>query len=232
MNEREREDAPDRTDRFREQAQEIREIASRPLGRVAPALAPWQQILAVPLVILVLAVSAILLLDRDLRGRLVEKVATSWSVAFEPPPEIYRLPLPPPRPAQVDLHFSPQAVPSSQPLVVPVGGAVMGSVPPQDSSPAEFSPPAKNPEWESAFQVLQAESGVVGKLIGGEVNGLRFENWEPLRATPPRYSIKLDIFRESEQRIVAFAWSVDVSTRKTRAENQEARDLFFKLRRE
>ncbi len=73
---------------------------------------------------------------------------------------------------------------------------------------------------------------MVGKLIGGAVSGLRFEGWEPLTAKPPLYSIKLDMFRESEQRIVPFAWSVDVSSRQTRPVNQEARDLFFKLRRQ
>ncbi len=228
---KESEPPPDTADSLREQAQNIREIVSQRLGRVEHALAPWQQILAVPLVILVLAASLMLLVAGDLRGRLLERIAASWFIAFEPAPEVYRLPPPPPRPARVDLRFSSQPIPESRPLVVPVGGAVMGSAPAQGSSPAEFTPPVKNPDWESAFQVLREESEVVGKLIGGEVSGLRFEEWEPLRAKPPRYSIKLDIFRESEQRIVAFAWSVDVSTRETRPENQEARDLFFKLRR-
>ena len=232
MKESERESPPDTADRLREQAQEIREVATQRLGRGGRALAPWQQILAVPLVILVLAASVMLLLAGDLRARLLERVAASWFVAFQQPPEIYRLPPPPPRPARADLHFSSQPIPDSPPLMVPVGGAVMGSAPAPESSPAEFTPPAKNPDWESAFQVLQEESEVVGKLIDGAVSGLRFQEWEPLRATLPRYSIKLDIFRESDQRVVAFAWSVDVSTRQTRPENQEARDLFFKLRRQ
>ena len=231
MRENKRDTPHDRADSLQKEAQEIREVASQPLGRVGRALAPWQQILAVPLVILVLSASVMLLLAGDLRERLLERVATSWFLAFEQPPEIYRLPPPPPRPARAELHFSAQPIPGAQPLVVPVGGAVMGSVSASESSPAEFTTPAKNSAWDSAFQILQEESEVVGELIGGQISGLRFEEWEPLRATPPRYSIKLDIFRESEQRIVAFAWSVDVSTRQTRPENQEARDLFFKRRR-
>ncbi len=228
---KESESPPDTADRLREQAQEIREMASQRFERAERVFAPWQQILAVPLATLVLAASVMLLVAGDLRERLLERIAASWFIAFEQAPEVYRLPPPPPRPARADLHFSSQPIPESSPLVVPVGGAVVGSAPVQGSSPGEFTPPLKNPDWESAFQVLREESEVVGKLISGEVSGLQFEEWEPLRVRHPRYSIKLDIFRESQQRTVAFAWSVDVSTKETRPENQEARDLFFKLRR-
>ena len=228
----ERQAPPDAAERLRQQARQIRETTSRRFGRVESALAPWQQILAVPLVVLVLGSSVVLLVAGDLRGRLLERIAASWFIAFQQPPEVYRLPPQPPRQVRTDLHFSSQPIPDPQPLVVPVGGAVLGSAPVEKTSPAEFAPPRKTPDWEAAFRVLQEESAEVGKLIEGEVSGLRFEGWEPLRADPPLYSIKLEMFRESEQQIVPFAWSVDVSSRQTRAENQEARDLFFKLRRQ
>ena len=232
MEESEREAPSDTGEQLRRQAQEIRDIASGGFGRVESALAPWQQILALPPVVLVLGSSVVLLVAGDLRGRLLERIAVSWLVAFEQPPHVFRLPPPPPGQARVDLHFSSQPNPEAQPLVVPVGEAVLSSAGIEESSSSEFSPPRKNTDWEAAFQVLQEESAVVGKLIGGAVSGLRFEGWEPLTAKPPLYSIKLDMFRESEQRIVLFAWSVDVSSRQTRPVNQEARDLFFKLRRQ
>ena len=84
--------------RLRRQAQEIRETASRNVvGPLEPALAPWQQILAVPLVVLVLGSSVVLLVAGDLRGRLLETFTASWFVSFEQPPQVYRLPPPPPR---------------------------------------------------------------------------------------------------------------------------------------
>ena len=224
---------PETGQRLRQQAQEIRETASRNVvGPLEPALAPWQQILAVPLVVLVLGSSVVLLVAGDLRGRLLEGITASWFVSFEQPPQVYRLPPPPPRQPRTQVRFSAQPTLEPRPLVVPVGGSVLGSAPVETNSSTEFAPLQKNADWEAAFRVLQEESAGVAKLIAGTVSGLRFGGWEPLRVKASLYSIRLDMFRESEKRVVPFAWSVDVSTRRTRPENQEARDLFFKLRRQ
>ncbi len=231
MTKSERDVAPDTAQRLSRQAQEIRRISSARFERLESALAPWQQILGVPLVVLVLGSSVALLVAGDLRGKLLERITTSWLAAFEQPPHVYHLPPPPPKESQVELRFPSQPIPVVTPGVVPVGGAVLGSAYAPKSGPAEFSPPVKDAAWEAAFRVLQEESEVVASLIEGEVNGLRFSGWEPLRVDASLYSIRLDMVRDSEQGIVPFAWSVDVSSRQTRPENQEARDLFFKLRR-
>ncbi len=230
MTKSERDVAPDTAQRLSRQAQEIRRISSARFERLESALAPWQQILGVPLVVVVLGSSVALLVAGDLRGKLLERITTSWLAAFEQPPHVYRLPPPPPKESQVELRFPPQPTPATL-GVVPVGGAVLGSAPAPKSGSAEFSPPVKDAAWEAAFRVLQEESEVVASLVGGEVNGLRFSGWKPLRVDASLYSIRLDMVRDSEQGIVPFAWSVDVSSRQTRPENQEARDLFFKLRR-
>ena len=116
--------------------------------------------------------------------------------------------------------------------MVPVGAAFLDLETSPTAGPEDFQPEEKTKQWEEAFRVLEAESKVVARLLAGEVSGLRFEGWEPLRAEPPRYSIKLDMYSESDLCRIAFAWSVDVSAGETRPENQSARDLFFKFQRQ
>ncbi len=231
MQKKEEATRPGKVSGLHREAEEIRRLAMEGLTPGADGLAPWQQILAVPLLILVLGAYTILLLADDLRQRVLDRVAGPWFVALEQPPEIYRLPPPPPKPARAELSFSTRPPVHDSEPTVPVGASILEPVRAPRPDPGDVQPAQKNAKWDEAFRVLQAESEVVEKLLSGEVSGLRFEGWEPLRADPPRYSIRLNVHSESKQRSVVFAWSVDVSDGQTRPENQAARDLFFKLRK-
>ncbi len=216
---------------LRREAEEIRRVAVDRHGPKTEGLAPWQRIVVMPLLLLALVTSTVLLTSGDLRKNILERIAGPWLAALDQSLEIYRLPPPPPRLAPAELSFSTQPrIPPAGPMV-PVVAAVLEL----ETSPTEvsddFEPEEKTKQWEEAFRVLEAESEVVARLLAGEVSGLRFEGWEPLQANPPRYSVKLDMYSESDLRRITFAWSVDVSGGETRPENQAARDLFFKFQR-
>lgn len=216
---------------LREQAAQIQRLARRRFVPADTGLAPYQQILSVALLVVVMGTALFLLVSGDSRRMLIQESASGWLTAFQAAPKTYRLPLPPPPVSQSGITFS-----SSEPVPepsVPVGQGVWETGVPPASAQQEkpFEAPAKTASWKQAFERLTHESETVGKLTRGEVEGLVFQDWEPIRAQPPSYSFRLNMLRESDGAVVPFAWSLDVSSGATRPENQVARDLFFRLRR-
>ena len=158
------------------------------------------------------------------RYDLVRQVSEMWMAASRDitRSHIYRLPPPPPKPAEQRVVF--------QAPVPIVTGANVPEIGPASSGEAESGGPRqveslkKTRDSETAYRLLLEKSAAAKDLTEGKIPGQAFKEWRLVKDDVPVLWIDLVVAADPGPE-VHFIWSVDLETRTVTALSQAARDL-------
>jgi len=77
----------------------------------------------------------------------------------------------------------------------------------------------------TAFEMLQAKSPTVQRLVSGGYPDLRYKGWKALKADPPEVTIGLLAEKQGDAEDITYLWSINMETEKVRALNKQALEL-------
>lgn len=165
-----------------------------------------------------------LLMFPSARHQLVLQVSDWWVAAARDitRSHIYRLPPPPPKPADQKVVFQ-APVPVVASTSVPDGGPAPSGTDPGDG-PGQVQSLKKTQDSETAFRLLLEKSAAARDLKEGRIPGQAYKEWRLVKDDVPVFWIDLIAGRESEPE-VHLIWSVDLETSAVTALSQAARDL-------
>lgn len=157
------------------------------------------------------------------RQELVLQVSEWWIAAARDVTRshIYRLPPPPPKPADQKVVFQ-----APVPIVSGSGAPVETASSREETSdsPREVRSLEKTGDSEKAFRLLLEKSAAARDLTEGKISGQAYKEWRLVKDDVPVFWIDLVAARGSEPE-VHLVWSVDLETRDVTALSQAARDL-------
>ncbi len=78
---------------------------------------------------------------------------------------------------------------------------------------------------EVAFEMLQAKSPTVQRLVSGGYPDLRYKGWKALKADPPKVTIALLAEKQGDAKATTYLWSIDMENEKVTALNRQAVEL-------
>jgi hypothetical protein len=219
-------------ERLRQQAAELLQEGHRPPEVFRARLSRATRIVYAAILILMIGSALFLLVSRNSRVGLIRAIANSWSGLYplEQRAEVYKLPPPPPKAVEpkVVLQGSPtfayQAPPRSVVPTVRAGtseGEETSSVETETKPPA---PPEKTAEAKAAYDFLIAKSDVARRLANNNFPQFRFQEWRPVRNSPPEFWVDLVVL-QSDGREAHFIWQVNAEADTVRPLSQDARDL-------
>lgn len=211
---------PSEAEKLRRQAEALRQ--DRPPSPAGGVIYPaWKKFVILAVMGVTLAASAILALSDSLRRGLLARLGAEWTRVYlsDRQAGIHQLPAPPPRRVQT-------RVIGAAPVIIQAGEeqGFVGEQPAVGESERPFVPPAKNPQFEAAFRLLQARSPAALALIAGEIEGREFAEWRPLQARPPAYYVDL-VVNNPDGGEDHYVWSVNLEEETVSAQSQLARDL-------
>ena len=158
------------------------------------------------------------------RQELVLQVSEWWIAAVRDVTRshIYRLPPPPPKPADQKVVFQ-APVPIVSGSGAPVGENASSREEPSEDS-RQVRSLEKTGDSEKAFRLLLEKSAAARDLTEGKISGQAYREWRLVKDDVPVFWIDLVAARGSEPE-VHLVWSVDLETRNVTALSQAARDL-------
>ena len=165
-----------------------------------------------------------LLMFPSVRQELVLQVSELWIAAARDVTRshIYRLPPPPPKPAEQKVVFQ-APVPVVSGSNVPEGGTTSSGETPS-GGPRQPQALKKTRDSETAYRLLLEKSATAKDLTEGKIPGQAFKEWRLVKDDVPVFWIDLVATREPDPE-VHLIWSVDLETRTVTALSQAARDL-------
>ncbi len=165
-----------------------------------------------------------LLMFPSVRHGLVLQVSELWMDAARDVnrSHIYRLPPPPPKPAEQKVVFQ-APVPIVSGSNVPEGGTISTGAN-SSGGPRQAKALKKTRDSETAYRLLLEKSAAAKDLAEGKTPGQAFKEWRLVKDDVPVLWIDLVATREAGPEI-HFIWSVDLETRSVTALSQAARDL-------
>ena len=165
-----------------------------------------------------------LLMFPAVRHQLVLQVSEWWVAAARDVTRshIYRLPPPPPKPADQKVVFQ-APVPVVAATSVPEDGAAPSGAGSNGGS-EEVRSLKKTRDSETAFRLLLEKSAAARDLEEGKIPGQAYKEWRLVKDNVPVFWIDLVASRESEPE-VHLIWAVDLETGTVTALSQAARDL-------
>ena len=210
-------------------ANEIRTIARNSRKTSLASSNVFQNSLISLIVLVAFAAMVFLSVSEEARTTLIQKIALSWSLLETKEPDFYQLP--PPRP---DLPHFLVGAPSRGMKNTDLGNSVEEGLSSGDGieevSKDVFEIPSKDSNFEKVFKLLTENSEFIKKLISGQIPGLLFDDWQPIRVALPNYWLTLEVQDVVTGEAIKLAWSFDIETLKPKPENQSARDQFFKMK--
>jgi hypothetical protein len=214
-----------------EQIELVRELAQAvPPAFREPPLAEWKKVVYSLLVFGVLFLVIFLLIFERNRQQLIASMGEGWSSVYgDRQIEIQRLPPPPPKAIQTR-------------TVTPTGRVSIGAAddepgvlfldkqPPglgkqEEKAPTQAVILAKNSFNEAAYNLLKTTSETAAELTGNNIAEFEFQDWRPVKDSPPEAWIDLVATRRSDGELVHLIWSVNTETERTAPLSQAARDL-------
>lgn len=214
---------PDPVEELREQARRLR-VASRKDRTGPPDPSFFGKVFYLAFFMIVMGSSIYLLMFPAVRQGLVLQVSELWIAAARDVTRshIYRLPPPPPKPADTKVVFqAPVAVVTG--VTVSDGGTAPAAANGSGES-RQVKALKKTRDSETAYRLLLEKSVAARDLTEGKIPGQAFKEWRLVRDSVPVLWIDLVAARESEPE-VHLIWSVDLETRTVNALSQAARDL-------
>ncbi len=172
----------------------------------------------------VMGSSIYLLMFPSVRQELVLQVSELWIAAARDVTRshIYRLPPPPPKPADQKVVFqAPVAIVSG--AKVPEGGTTSSGETPS-GDPRQPQALKKTRDSETAYRLLLEKSASAKDLTEGKIPGQAFKEWRLVKDDVPVFWIDLVATRDPDPE-VHLIWSVDLETRTATPLSQAARDL-------
>ncbi|MDE2927145.1 MAG: hypothetical protein OXT71_12170 [Acidobacteriota bacterium] len=165
-----------------------------------------------------------LLMFPAVRHDLVRQVSEVWIAASRDVTRshIYRLPPPPPKPAEQRVVFQAPVPIVSGSNVPETGTASSGEDP--DGGPRQAPALKKTRDSETAYRLLLEKSAAAKDLTEGKIPGQAFKEWRLMKDDVPVLWIDLVVAGDAGPE-VHFIWSVDLETRTVTALSQAARDL-------
>ncbi len=165
-----------------------------------------------------------LLMFPSVRQELVLQVSELWIAAARDVTRshIYRLPPPPPKPAEQKVVFQ-APVPIVTGSNVPEGGTVSTGEAPGDG-PRQARALKKTRDSETAYRLLLEKSDIAKDLTEGKIPGQAFKEWRLVKDDVPVFWIDLVATRGADPEF-HLIWSVDLETRTVTPLSQAARDL-------
>ena len=165
-----------------------------------------------------------LLMFPAVRHEMVLQVSEAWMAASRnvTRSHIYRLPPPPPKPAEQKVVFQAPVPIVSGSSVPEIGTASSGEDP--SGGPRQVESLKKTRDSETAYRLLLEKSAAAKDLTEGKIAGQAFKEWRLVKDDVPVLWIDLVAAGEPEPE-VHFIWSVDLETRTVTALSQAARDL-------
>ena len=165
-----------------------------------------------------------LLMFPGVRQGLVLRASEWWIAAARDVTEshIYRLPPPPPKPAEQKVVFQ-----APVPVVTGSNVSEAGFDPSEadpDGEPRQPRTLKKTRDSETAYRLLLEKSTAAKDLTEGKIPGQAFQEWRLVKDEVPVFWIDLVATRDSDAE-VHLVWSVDLETRTATALSQAARDL-------
>ncbi len=165
-----------------------------------------------------------LLMFPSVRQELVLQVSELWIAAARDVTRshIYRLPPPPPKPADQKVVFQ-APVPVVSGSNVPESAITSSGATPSDG-PRQAQALKKTRDSETAYGLLLKQSATAKDLTEGKIPGQAFKEWRLVKDDVPVLWIDLVATPEAGPEI-HFIWSVDLENRTVTALSQAARDL-------
>ena len=165
-----------------------------------------------------------LLMFPSVRHGLVLQVSDWWTAAARDVTRshIYRLPPPPPKPAEKKVVFQAPVPIVSGSNVLP--GATASAGDDASGGPGRSAALKKTRDSETAYRLLLEKSVTARELTEGKLTGHLFKEWRLVKDSVPVLWIDLVAVRETGQEI-HLIWSVDLENRTLAALSQAARDL-------
>ncbi len=165
-----------------------------------------------------------LLMFPAVRHELVLQVSEMWMAASRDVTRshIYRLPPPPPKPAEQKVVFQAPVPIVTGSNVPEIGTASSGGDP--NGEPRQVESLKKTRDSETAYRLLLEKSAAAKDLTEGKIPGQAFKEWKLVKDDVPVLWIDLVAAGEPGPE-VHFIWSVDLETRTVTALSQAARDL-------
>ena len=165
-----------------------------------------------------------LLMFPAVRQGLVLQAAELWMAASRDVTRshIYRLPPPPPKPAEQKVVFQ-APVPIVTGSNVPELGTASSREDPSGGS-RQVESLEKTRDSETAYRLLLEKSAAARDLTEGKIAGQAFKEWRLVKDDVPVLWIDL-VADGAPDPEVHFIWSVDLETRTVTALSQAARDL-------
>ena len=87
------------------------------------------------------------------------------------------------------------------------------------------SAPRRSTPIDVAFEMLQAESPTVRRLVSGGYPELRYRGWKALKADPPEVTIALLAEKQGDDEATTYLWTINMETEKVKALNKQAVEL-------
>ena len=144
-----------------------------------------------------------------------DEPAAGEQTTTESPQEVEELP--PPTSSTVP-DQEPAAVEIRQPKVQ------LPTPTPSSEKPAPSNPLRSTP-IAVAFEMLQAKSPTVQRLVSGGYPDLQYKGWKALKADPPEVTIALVAEKQGDAEATTYLWLVNMETEKVRAHNKQALEL-------
>lgn len=165
-----------------------------------------------------------LLMFPAVRHELVLKVSGLWMAASRDVTRshIYRLPPPPPKPAEQKVVFQAPVPVVTGSNVPEIGTASSGEA--ETGGPRQIESLKKTRDSETAYRLLLEKSAAAKDLTEGRIPGQAFTEWRLVKDDVPVLWIDLVAAGDADPE-VHFIWSVDLETRTVTALSQAARDL-------
>lgn len=215
-----------------EQIELVRQLAQAapPIFR-EPPLPNWKQVVYPLLVFGVLFLVVFLLIFERSRQQLIASMGEGWSSVYgDRQIEIQRLPPPPPKAVQTRTVVPTGRVSIGGAEEEPGGVLFLDRQPPglgkeKEEPPTQAVILAKNPFNEAAYNLLKATSETAAELIGNNISEFEFQDWRPVKDSPPEAWIDLVATRRSDGELVHLIWSVNTETERAAPLSQAARDL-------
>ena len=165
-----------------------------------------------------------LLMFPPVRHELVLQVSELWMAASRDinRSHIYRLPPPPPKPAEQKVVFQAPVPVVTGTSAPEIGTASSGEA--ESGGPRQVESLKKTRDSETAYGLLLEKSVAAKDLTEGKISGQAFKEWRLVKDDVPVLWIDLVAGGEPDPE-VHFIWSVDLETRTVTALSQAARDL-------
>lgn len=165
-----------------------------------------------------------LLMFPAVRHELVREVSELWMAASRDVTRshIYRLPPPPPKPAEQRVVFQAPVPVVTGSNVPEMGTASSGES--ETGGPRQVESLKKTRDSETAYRLLLEKSAAAKDLTEGKIPGQAFKEWRLVKDDVPVLWIDLVAAGDPDPE-VHFIWSVDLENRTATALSQAARDL-------